>query len=133
MNTGLYPILIEASNKTSTIPMHLSTGWIVGFIEAECTFGIKSGKPYFLLTQSESDDLSLRIIITFIQNLISNNVLIYPYNIPITPKFQNQRDTRSANPVSLYTAMALDGLYYFILPLIYNLPMFARKRIDFKL
>lgn len=95
-----------------------SLGWIVGFIEAEGTFGIKADNPYFQITQTESSDSSLYIISSFFTRIAFNNAKEHPILSTFKSFFTNFsiQSKLNSTPVKTYRSTILDFCYYIILP-----------------
>jgi hypothetical protein len=102
----------------------------MGFIEAEGTFGIKTGSSlYFQVAQKITSQESLNAITTFLTGLsnsdIAKNSGILPINVTSTTNIRT-------NVVSLVVS-SIDTLYYFFLPWLYSSSFNSRKYVDFKL
>lgn len=134
MNTKLDKELEKQWNisNLNTIP---SLGWIVGFIEAEGSFGIKGDCPFFQITQTESSDSTLDIISSFFTRIAFNNAKDHPILSTFKSFFTNfsTQSKLDRTPVKTYRSTILDFFYYIIIPFFSLLPMHSRKRIDFKL
>lgn len=123
MNSGRTVFKYETTGPQITI----NPNWLIGFIEAEGTFGIKTGSSlYFQVAQKISSQDSLNAIITFLTGLhnpeIPKDSGILPVNVTSTTNIRT-------NVVSLVVS-SIDTLYYYILPWLdsskfYTLPLLA--------
>lgn len=115
--------------NTTKSQIIINPNWLIGFIEGDGTFGIKTGSALYLqVAQKNTSQESLNAITTFLIKL-SDNVLqdskISPLNIV------NSINVKT-NVVSL-VVNSVDSLYYYVLPFLDNSKMYSRKAIDFKL
>ena len=115
--------------NTTESQIIIDPNWLIGFIEGEGTFGIKTGSALYLqIAQKNTSQESLNSIIIFLTRL-SNNVLrdskISPLNVVSTTNVKT-------NVVSL-VVNSVDSLYYYVLPFLDTSKMYSRKFIDFKL
>ena len=104
--------------------------WFIGFIEAEGTFGIRTGSSlYFQVAQKITSQDSLDRIITFLAGLtnseIPNDSRILPVNVTSVTNIKT-------NVVSIVVS-SVDALYYYILPWLDSSNFYSRKLEDFKL
>lgn len=115
--------------NTTKSQIIIDPNWLIGFIEGEGTFGIKTGSALYLqVAQKNTSQESLNSITIFLTRL-SNNVLqdskIPPLNVVSTINVKT-------NVVSL-VVNSVDSLYYYVLPFLDTSKMYSRKFIDFKL
>ena len=115
--------------NTTESQIIIDPNWLIGFIEGEGTFGIKTGSALYLqIAQKNTSQESLNSIIIFLTRL-SNNVLrdskISPLNVVSTTNVKT-------NVVSL-VVNSVDSLYYYVLPFLDTSKMYSRKFIYFKL
>lgn len=115
--------------NTTESQIIIDPNWLIGFIEGEGTFGIRTGSALYLqIVQKNTSQESLNSIIIFLTRL-SNNVLrdskISPLNVVSTTNVKT-------NVVSL-VVNSVDSLYYYVLPFLHTSKMYSRKFIDFKL
>nr|YP_009136836.1 LAGLIDADG endonuclease [Fusarium culmorum]AKB93389.1 LAGLIDADG endonuclease [Fusarium graminearum]CDL73548.1 Included in intron of cob n1 TaxSordaria macrospora k-hell RepIDF7WD38_SORMK [Fusarium culmorum CS7071]AKE07441.1 LAGLIDADG endonuclease [Fusarium culmorum]QID44155.1 LAGLIDADG endonuclease [Fusarium culmorum]CAB4246886.1 heg15 [Fusarium culmorum] len=118
---------------TSKSQIIINPNWLIGFIEGEGTFGIKTGSAlYFQVAQKNTSQECLNGIINFLMNL-SNNATLHkdPDNKILPISVTNTINIRT-NVVSLAIAN-VDGLYYYLLPYLDSSKFYSRKAIDFKL
>lgn len=108
----------------------INPNWFIGFIEAEGTFGIKTGSSlYFQVAQKSTSQESLNAIITFLTELRNLEI---PKDSKISPINVTSVINVKTNVVSLVVS-STDALYYYILPLLNCSKFYSRKYVDFKL
>lgn len=115
--------------NTTKSQIIINPNWLIGFIEGEGTFGIKTGSAlYFQVSQKNTSQQCLNAITTFLTGL-SSNVLqkskILPLNVISTTNIRTDAVSLVVNSV--------DSLYYYLLPLLDSSIMYSRKAIDFNL
>jgi len=126
MNLGRTVFKYETTGPQITI----NPNWLIGFIEAEGTFGIKTGSSlYFQVAQKFTSQDSLNAIITF---LIGLSNLEIPKDSRILPLNVTSSTNIRTNVVSIVVSNT-DALYYYILPWLDSSKFFSRKYVDFKL
>lgn len=126
MNLGRIVFKFETIGPQITI----NPNWLIGFIEAEGTFGIKTGSSlYFQIAQKTTSQESLNAITTF---LIGLSNLDIPKDSEILPVNVTNVINIRTNVVSLVVS-SVDALYYHILPWLDSSNMYTRKFVDFKL
>lgn len=104
--------------------------WFIGFIEAEGTFGIKTGSSlYFQVAQKITSQDCLNAITTFLTGLHNLDI---PKNSEILPVNVTSVTNTRTNVVSIVVS-SVDSLYYHILPLLDSSSFYSRKHVDFKL
>ena len=108
----------------------INPNWFIGFIEAEGTFGIKTGSSlYFQVAQKISSHDCLDAIKTFLTGLNNSDV---PKNSEILPVNVTSATNVRTNVVSIVISN-VDALYYHILPWLDSSKFYSRKYVDFKL
>ena len=115
--------------NTTKSQIIINPNWLIGFIECDGTFGIKTGSALYLqVAQKNTSQESLNAITTFLTEL-SDNVLqnskILPLNVIST--------TNVRTDVVSLVVNSVDSLYYYVLPFLDTSKMYSRKFIDFKL
>ena len=109
MNLGRMVFKYETTGPQITI----NPNWLIGFIEAEGTFGIKTGSSlYFQVAQKTTSQESLNAITTF---LIGLSNLYIPKDSDILPVNVTSATNIKTNVVSIVVS-SIDALYYHILP-----------------
>lgn len=126
MNLGRTVFKYDTIGPQITINPH----WFIGFLEAEGTFGIRTGSSlYFQVAQKITSQDSLDRIITFLAGLtnseIPNDSKILPVNVTSVTNIRT-------NVVSIVVS-SVDALYYYILPWLDSSNFYSRKYEDFKL
>nr|YP_010710780.1 hypothetical protein P2Z26_mgp36 [Gonatophragmium mori]WCZ71144.1 hypothetical protein [Gonatophragmium mori] len=113
-------------NSVDTI---ISSNWFIGFLEGEGTFGTKTGSSlYFQVAQKNTSYVCLNSILKFLSNLESS----LPKGTDILPLNILSTTNTKTNVVSLVIS-SVDGLYYYILPLLDKHTMYTFKGMSFKL
>ena len=126
MNLGRMVFKYETTGPQITI----NPNWLIGFLEAEGTFGIKTGSSlYFQVAQKTTSQESLNAITTF---LIGLSNLYIPKDSDILPVNVTSATNIKTNVVSIVVS-SIDALYYHVLPWLDSSNMFSRKSVDFKL
>ena len=111
--------------------INVNPEWLIGFIEGEGTFGIKTGSSMYLQVAQKNISIeSLNAITTFLTSL--NSTL--PQDSKILRFIRSEVSTTNTktNVVSLVVS-SVDALYYYILPLLDASKMYTHKLMDFKL
>ena len=91
----------------------INPNWLIGFIEGEGTFGIKTGSSlYFQVAQKYTSRDSLNAITTFLTSLYNSEI---PNNSKILPVNVTNIINLKTNVVSIVVS-SIDSLYYHILP-----------------
>lgn len=91
----------------------INPNWLIGFIEAEGTFGIKTGSSlYFQVAQKLTSQDSLNAIIAFLTGLSNLEI---PKDSRILPINVTSATNIRTNVVSIVVT-SVDALYYYILP-----------------
>lgn len=126
MNSGRTVFKYETTRPQITI----NPNWLIGFIEAEGTFGVKTGSSlYFQVAQKFTSQDSLNAITTFLTELsnfdIPKDSLILPINVTSAINIKT-------NVVSIVVS-STDALYYYILPWLDSSKFYSRKYVDFQL
>lgn len=126
MNLGRTVFKYDAIGPQITI----NPNWLVGFIEAEGTFGIKTGSSlYFQVAQKITSQECLNAIITFLTRLYNTNI---PKGSGILPVNVTSATNIRTSVVSLVIS-SVDALYYHLLPWLDSSKFYSRKHVDFKL
>lgn len=126
MNSGRTVFKYETTRPQITI----NPNWLIGFIEAEGTFGIKTGSSlYFQVAQKFTSQDSLNAITTFLMGLSNFEI---PEDSKISPINVTSAINIKTNVVSIVIS-STDALYYYILPLLDSSKFYSRKNVDFKL
>ena len=108
----------------------INPNWFIGFIEAEGTFGIKTGSSlYFQVAQKITSHDCLDAIKTFLTGLYNSEI---PKNSDILPVNVTSATNIRTNVVSIVISN-VDALYYHILPWLDSSKFYSRKHVDFKL
>lgn len=108
----------------------INPNWLIGFIEAEGTFGIKTGSSlYFQVAQKITSQYSLNAIMRFLTGLFNWEV---PRDSGILPVNVTSATNIRTNVVSIVVS-SIDALYYHILPWLDSSKFYSRKHVDFKL
>jgi hypothetical protein len=116
--------------ETTGPQIKINPNWLIGFIEAEGTFGIKTGSSlYFQVAQKFTSQDSLNAIITFLTGLRNLEI---PKDSQILPVNVTSATNVRTNVVSIVVSN-IDALYYYILPLLDSSKFYSRKYVDFKL
>ena len=125
MNSNREKFTYEVNNSQIII----NPNWLIGFIEGEDTFGIKTGSALYLqVAQKNTSQKSLNAITTFLTKL-HHAALQDSKILPLTEVSTINVQT---NVVSL-TVNSVDSLYYYVLPYLDSSNMYTRKAMDFKL
>jgi len=104
---------------------YLNAYWLLGFIEGEGTFGIKSNVPYFQIAQHNRNRILMLAISIYLQKIIAS-----PSNLN-SPDLRLNMSTNKATDVLTLAIVNIDTLYDQILPLFSTLFFYTRKQIDF--
>lgn len=110
------------------IPSIVNPHWLVGFIEAEGTFGLKHGAPYFQVAQHKR---SLAVLVAVRQYFATlHEIPGYGSNTtPITCSLTLNKRT----DVYTLSVTGVDTLYAQLLPFLLTQCFFSRKSVDFEL
>lgn len=120
MNSGRTVFKYETTGHQIII----NPNWLIGFIEAEGTFGIKTGSSlYFQVAQKITSQDSLNAIITFLTGLCNPEI---PKNSGILPVSVTSATNIRTNVVSIVVS-SIDTLYYYILPWLDSSKFYSRK------
>lgn len=126
MNSGRTVFKYEITRPQITI----NPNWLIGFIEAEGTFGVKTGSSlYFQVAQKFTSQDSLNAITTFLTGLSNFEI---PKDSRILPINVTSAINSRTNVVSIVVS-STDALYYYILPWLDSSKFYSRKNVDFKL
>jgi len=109
---------------------HINPNWLIGFIEGEGTFGIKTGSALYLqIAQNNTSSECLNAIKDFFLHTLTSK---YTHDNKILPLNVVSSTNAKTNIVSL-VINSVDALYYYVLPYLDVSKMYTRKAIDFKL
>lgn len=125
MNTGRI-------HTSLPIPLLIDIQWILGFIEAEGTFGMKNFVPYFQVAQHVNNQHVLNGIAKYITLFVPMS--LFGITIPkglLSPSISSVINKKTN--VVTYTVNGIDVLFFFILPLFNSLQFITRKSVDFHL
>lgn len=112
---------------TKYIPT-INSNWLIGFLEGEGTFGIKTGSSLYLQIAQKNTSLDCLNAITNFLNTLGSKSPQTSKNILNVVSTTNAR----SNVVSL-VVNSVDALFYCVLPFLDMSKMYTRKAIDFKL
>jgi hypothetical protein len=142
MNKGLDRNSLEVTDfyKNPNRILNINAYWLLGFIEAEATFGFQNLRPYFSVSQNSISKGVLDLIKHYIEKLPIVN------NLPISKPLDVQSEATLTYPIvninncyNKNTSMCrlavtdVDVLYFIILPFFSSLSFISRKYIDFQL
>lgn len=100
--------------------------WLLGFIEAEGTFGLKNFSPFFQIGQNIRSSMVMVAIIAFLQSLPKR--FIFSLNT-LPPHVSNSLNTSTS--VSAISISSIDALYDYLMFFLLDMPFQTRKGIDF--
>lgn len=111
----------------SNIPLiEINPYWLLGFIEAEGTFGIKNMIPYFQLGQHNRNLPVLRSIALFLNSLPKSFFYsIYTTNVKVSEALNKRTG------VTVISINNIDTLYDYLLFFLLTMPFQTRKKDDF--
>jgi hypothetical protein len=120
MNLGRTKYNYDLIPKTIVNPF-----WLLGFIEAEGTFGFKNLSPYFQVGQHKRNSMVLEGITNYLQSLPKG----FTFRLRTTvPNIINRLDSTSVSVISI---LNIDALYDYLMFFLLNLPFQTRKSEDF--
>ena len=120
------------SNRThydySLIPQLkvLDPFWLLGFIEAEATFGFKGLVPYFQIGQHTRSLMVLNAIAAFLQSLPKG----FRFTLNSLPPVVSSSLNKTTS-VSVITVNSIDALYDYFMFFLLDMPFQTRKSVDF--
>jgi hypothetical protein len=126
MNRGRKKISVKEINQLSN-QVNITSFWLLWFIEAEGTFGIKNLTPYFQIAQLKKSYYLINSISTFLNNLPLLNKETLKAKKPLSSIVINNK-----TDVLSLTINDIDSLYGYIMPFLQYLTFYTRKSIDFK-
>lgn len=127
LQSGMNSTRILACNGTSYIPS-INAQWLLGFIEAEGTFGLKYLNPYFQIAQHVRSVEVLNAISVYLATLSMPSTS--PIDLsPITMSTVVNKKTN----VQTNTITGIDSLYFLLLPFLLSMQFVTRKSTDFYL
>lgn len=129
MNRGLDYNSNEIIHFYNNRILNITAYWLLGFIEAKGTFGVKNLSMYFQICQHFVSLGLLKSIKKFIEN-----IPITQYDLPLIKLKPNV--TMALNKktnVYSYVISDIDVLFYVILPFLNCLEFKSRRFVDFKL
>lgn len=100
--------------------------WLLGFIEAEGTFGLKNFSPFFQIGQNIRSYMVMDSIIAFLQSLPKR--FLFSVNT-LSPHVSNSLNT--ATNVSALSINNIDALYDYLMFFLLDMPFQTRKAVDF--
>lgn len=100
--------------------------WLLGFIEAEGTFGFKNLSPYFQVGQHSRSSMVLDNISNYIQLLPKSFTFSLRTEVPTILNTLNKRTS-----VSVISIVNIDGLYDDLMFFLLDMPFKTRKSEDF--
>lgn len=100
--------------------------WLIGFIEAEGTFGFKNLVPYFQIGQHTRSLMVLNAIALFLQSLPKS----FPFTLNSLPPVVANSLNKKTN-VSVITVNSIDALYDYLMFFLLAIPLQTRKSLDF--
>ena len=102
----------------------INPNWFIGFIEAEGTFGIKTGSSlYFQVAQKNISQECLNAIMIYLTELSNSDI---PKDSKILPVNVTSATNLRTNVVSIVVS-SIDALFYYILPWLDSSNMYTRK------
>ena len=115
---------------------NITSYWLLGFVEAEGTFGIKNLTPYFQVAQNGKSRNLMEAIKMYLSRLQFNDLSTggagCPIRTPGTSIKPSLVTNKSTGVISLMVTN-IDSLYDIILPFFDSLNFESRKHIDYKL
>lgn len=131
LSENIYNNIIELKNKMNlskdyslvALPVNICPYWLIGFCEAEATFGLKGLKPYFQIPQKDNNKELLNSIELFLINLPN----AFELTLGSLPKKASIGKNKKTN-VLLYVYSDIDFLHDYILPFFYLLFFILEKR-----
>jgi len=100
--------------------------WLLGFIEAEGTFGLKNFSPFFQIGQNIRSSMVMDAIIAFLQSLPKR--FLFSLNT-LPPHVSNSLNTSTS--VSAISISSIDALYDYLMFFLLDMPFQTRKGVDF--
>lgn len=121
MNTG------RTDYNYSLIPeIAVNPYWLLGFIEAEGTFGFKHLSPYFQVGQHVKNLFVLEAIASYLKSTPKS----FHFSLKSgAPTVINSFHTNTS--VSVISIFSIDALYDYLLFFLLNMPFQSRKGVDF--
>ena len=117
------------SNRSSDMIMSgvVDIFWLLGFIEAEGTFGLNALIPYFQLGQHARSQAVLNKIVEHLRKLPQGSQFTLNSAIPVVSSTLNSR--LNVVTISIHN---VDALYDYLMPALLVTPFQTRKGIDFR-
>ena len=100
--------------------------WLLGFIEAEGKFGLKTLSPYFQLAQHSRNLILLQAIALYLKSLVK--CFTFSVNTP-SPVISITLNKRTF--VSVLSISNIDALYDYLMYFLLDMPFQTRKGEDF--
>lgn len=100
--------------------------WLLGFIEAEGTFGFKNFSPFFQIGQNNRNSMVMDAIIAFLQSLPKS--FAFSLNT-LPPHVSNSLNT--ATSVTAISINNIDALYDYLMFFLLGMPFQTRKGVVF--
>jgi len=100
--------------------------WLLGFIEAEGTFGLKTLSPYFQLAQHSRNLILLEAIALYLKSLVKGFTFSVNTSSPVIGMTLNKRTS-----VSVLSIRNIDALYDYLMFFLLDMPFQTRKGEEF--
>ena len=100
--------------------------WLLGFIEAEGTFGFKNLSPYFQIGQHIRNSMVLKAITIYLESLPKGFTFSTHSAVPLVTNTFNDRTS-----VSVISILNIDILYDYLMFFLLDMPFQTRKSEDF--
>jgi len=121
MNTG------RTEYNCSLIPdIAVNPYWLLGFVEAEGTFGFKNLSPYFQVGQHVKNLFVLEAIASYFKSTPKSFKFSLRSGAPTVINSFNKNTS-----VSVISILSIDALYDYLLFFFLNMPFQSRKGVDF--
>lgn len=123
MNTGRTEINYSLIPNIAVNPF-----WLLGFIEAEGTFGFKNLSPFFQVGQHVKNLFVLEAIASYLKSIPKGFKFSLRSGAPTVINSFNKKTS-----VSVISILNIDALYDFLLFFLLDMPFQTRKGVDFHL
>lgn len=112
---------INSSNfSASPMDVTISKYWLLGFIEAEGTFGLKNFVSYFSVGQRKENKYLLDIIADYLYKITDTKY-----------KFKISNTLNKRTSVIVISIQSIDALFEINISLLITIPFQSRKKVDF--